>query len=834
MIGGVTRTLPSGTITFLFTDVEGSTKLLHALGAEAYAEALATHRRLLRDAFTAHGGAEVDTQGDAFFVAFPTAPGALAAAAQARDGLTSTSIRVRMGVHTGTPLLTAEGYIGPDVHKGARIAAAGHGGQILVSSATAALLPAGELRDLGVHRLKDLTAPERIYQLGAEEHPPLKTLHQTNLPIPATPFLGRDTELAELSVLLRRDDVRLVTLTGPGGTGKTRLALQAAAEAADHLPGGVWWVPLAPLRDPQLVLETTTSALGAGGDLAEHIGDKELLLLLDNFEHLVAAAVDLAPLLAGCPNLTLLVTSREPLHLDGEWEYAVDPLRRTEAVELFLTRAVAVRRDFTANGEVAQICERLDDLPLAIELAAARVRLLSPRALLERLEQRLPLLSGGTRDAPDRQRTLRATIEWSHELLTADEQRLFARLAVFRGGWTLEAAEGIAEADLDTLQSLVDKSLVRVRAESGRFWMLETIREFAIEQLEASGETDEVRRRHADHFLALAEEAEPQVRHDSLEWLDRLQAEHDNLRAALDHMEAQGDGAGVVRLAGALWRFWYQKSHFIEGRRRLETALHSDDRPTDARAKALHGASVMTLNLGDTSSSRLYAEQALALEETLGNRWGVAYASMMLGNNLAEARDESRDLAAARDRLEESARLFEEIGDEHYALISRHNQAWITGELGDRDGERSLHEGSLAKARSLGNQSIEGEALAQLGMLARDDGRLGDATAMIRQAIRLTHQRGMVLDVAKNIGRLASVLVRLDQPERAATLVGSSEALTGGLGADVAWWAGERNIETIELATAKVPQTALEDAVAAGRTLTLDEAVALALEDPEP
>ncbi|MBA2570848.1 MAG: hypothetical protein H0V04_06695, partial [Chloroflexi bacterium] len=516
-------------------------------------------------------------------------------------------------------------------------------------------------------------------------------------------------------------------------------------------------------------------------------------------------------------------------------EYSVDPLRRTEAVELFLTRAVAVRRDFTANGEVAQICERLDDLPLAIELAAARVRLLSPRALLERLEQRLPLLSGGSRDAPDRQRTLRATIEWSHELLTADEQRLFARLAVFRGGWRLEAAEGIAEADLDTLQSLVDKSLVRVRPESGRFWMLETIREFAAERLEASGETDDIRRRHADHFLALAEEAEPHVRHDSLEWLDRLQAERDNLRAALDHMEAQGDGAGVTRLTGSLWRFWYQKSHFLEGRRRLETALHSDDRPTDARAKALHGASVMTFNLGDTSSSRAYAEQALALEETLGNRWGVAYAGMMLGNNLAGARDESRDLAAARDRFQESARLFEEIGDEHYALISRHNQAiWITGDLGDRDGERRLHEESLAKARSLGNQGIEAEALAQLGMLARDDGRLEDAAAMIRQAIRLDHQRGMVLHIATDIGRLASILVRLDQPERAATLVGSSEALTGGLGADVAWWAVERNIETIELATAKVPQTAFEDVVAAGRRLTVDEAVALALEEPEP
>ncbi len=495
MMRDVRRNLPSGTVTFLFTDVEGSTRLLHALGAEGYANALAAHRRILREAFTRHGGIEVDTQGDAFFVAFPTAPGALAAADEARTALMTGPIRLRMGLHTGTPHLTDEGYVGADVHRAARIAAAGHGGQILVSAATAQLVDAGPLRDLGDHRLKDLTAPERIHQLGDEEHPPLKTLHQTNLPIPATPFLGREAELAEIASLLGRDDVRLATLTGPGGTGKTRLALQAAASAADAFPGGVWWVPLAALRDPALVLPSAATALGASGDLAEHIGDRRLLLLFDNFEHLVRAADGLAPLLAKCPNLSLLVTSREPLHLAGEHEYAVDPLTRTDAVELFLTRAVAAKRDFAANGEVAAICERLDHLPLAIELAAARVKVLSPKALLERLEQRLPLLGGGTRDAPERQRTLRATIEWSHELLSPDEQRLFARLAIFRGGCTLEAAEAVAGADLDTLQSLVDKSLLRVR-DNGRFWMLETIREYATERLEASGEPDEIRRRH--------------------------------------------------------------------------------------------------------------------------------------------------------------------------------------------------------------------------------------------------------------------------------------------------------------------------------------------------
>ncbi|HSC73600.1 MAG TPA: adenylate/guanylate cyclase domain-containing protein, partial [Gaiellaceae bacterium] len=321
--------LPSGTVTFLFTDVEGSTKLLHELGAEAYAEALAAHRRIIRDALAGHGGVEVDTQGDAFFVAFPTAPGALAAAAEARDAL---AIPVRMGLHSGTPLLTDEGYVGPDVHRAARIAAAGHGRQILVSSSTSALVDA-ELRDLGPHRLKDLSAPERIYQLGDEQFPPLKGLHQTNLPIRATPFLGREHELPQVLGLL--EGTRLLTLTGPGGTGKTRLALQASALAADGYPDGVWWVPLAPLRDPGLVLPTASQTLGGRNGPAAHIGDKRMLLLLDNFEQVVAAAPDVAELLSSCPNLDVLVTSRETLRVTAEQEYAVRPLAHQEGVGFF-------------------------------------------------------------------------------------------------------------------------------------------------------------------------------------------------------------------------------------------------------------------------------------------------------------------------------------------------------------------------------------------------------------------------------------------------------------------------------------------------------------------
>jgi predicted ATPase/class 3 adenylate cyclase len=498
------RAFPTGTVTFLFTDIEGSTKLLHELG-DAYADALAEHRRLLREAFARHRGVEVDTQGDAFFIAFARARDALAAAAEGQAALESGPIRVRMGLHTGEPLVTEEGYVGIDVHRAARIAAAGHGGQTVVSQTTYDLAGADGLRDLGEHRLKDLSAPERIFQLGEGEFPPLKTLYQTNLPIPATPFLGREPELGEVGETLARPEVRLLTLTGAGGSGKTRLALQGAAEAADDYPQGVWWVPLAPVREPDEVLTTAARAVGAAGSLEGAVGDRRLLLLLDNFEHVIEAAPNLTSLLAACPNLNLMVTSRERLQLDGEHIYPVPVLARPDALTLFATRARAVRPDFEPNEALDELCERLDDLPLALELAAARTTVLSTEQLLNRLGARLDLLRGG-RDAEVRQQTLRATIEWSYDLLDPDEQRLFARFAVFRGGCTLEAAEGICEADLDQLQSLVDKSLVRVR-DGGRFWMLETINEFADERLAESGEEDELRRRHAKFFLRLAESA---------------------------------------------------------------------------------------------------------------------------------------------------------------------------------------------------------------------------------------------------------------------------------------------------------------------------------------
>jgi predicted ATPase len=694
--------LPTGTVTFLFTDIEGSTRLLHELGDD-YAEVLAEHRRVLRQAWREHDGVEVDTQGDAFFVAFSRASDAAAAAAQAQSALAGGPVRVRMGLHTGEPLRGEEGYIGFDVHRAARIASAGHGGQVLLSQATADLVGPG-VRDLGLHRLEDLSAPERIFQLGVEDFPPLKTLHETNLPVPATPFLGREQEVDRVATLLRRPEVRLVTLTGPGGSGKTRLALQAAAAAGNDYHHGVWWVPLSSLVDPTLVDAAASQALGSEDMLAETVGDKRLLLVLDNFEHLIDAAPNVAETIVSCPHLTVLVTSREPLHIDGEWEFAVDPLREREAVALFLQRATAVRSDFTANGEVAEICRRLDCLPLAIELAAARVKVLDLPALLQRLEQRLPLLAGGSRSAPERQRTLRATIAWSYELLTPEEQATFTRLEVFAGGCTLEAAEEICEADVDAIGSLVDKSLIRHSGD--RYWMLQTIREFARECLEESGEADAVRGRHAEHYLALAERAYTERFEQSPR---RLEPENDNLRAALDHLQDQAPSR-YLQLAGALGEFWYATSQFAEGAQRLEGALASarDEGPHTARALASLGDLDMVRGQFSLAVSRL--EESIELWRGIGDETRLLDALNGLGSALVQAGEKSRALelfeqnlelarSLGHDRLfrrsldglcwvllatgqfERAEPLAEELGDDHYlADCAQHRRDYAVAE----------------------------------------------------------------------------------------------------------------------------------------------------------
>ena len=621
--------LPSGTVTFLFTDVEGSTRLLDELGEAAYAGALSDHRRVVRAACHRHGGVEVDTQGDAFLVAFPTAPGALTAASELQEALADGKVQLRVGIHTGTPLVTAEGYVGVDLHRAARIAAAGHGGQVLVSSSSASLLARRPLVDLGDHRLKDLAAAERIYQLGEREFPPLKSLYRTNLPVPATPFLGREDEIASVVALLGDSTIRLLTLTGPGGTGKTRLALQAAAEASDGFPDGIFWVALASVRDPGLV----PGAVGAAVGLREHAGRDEDdaladlagtngMLVLDNAEHLLPEIALTIARLRDLDGPTVLVTSRERLRLQGEHAWPVPPLTARDGVELFVARASAVDPAFRAMGTVDELCSRLDELPLAIELAAARTGVYSVEQLLERIGRRLDMLKG-VRDADPRQRTLRATIEWSHDLLDAEEQRALAALSVFVGGWTLEAAEEVCDADADLLESLIDKSLLRRRdaSQRPRYWMLETIREFAAERLEASNDAQDVRRRQTAWAVALADELWGMRRDErQADAFVRFEEEQGNLRAAGDYVVTARDGDEALRIVRASGFFYACVGRATHAAAELERALDLGvDVDPELRIETLRVLVFVCIRLGRRDRAVPRAEEAVALARKLGN-----------------------------------------------------------------------------------------------------------------------------------------------------------------------------------------------------------------------
>ncbi|HSG12830.1 MAG TPA: hypothetical protein VLA22_03080, partial [Gaiellaceae bacterium] len=734
------------------------------------------------------------------------------------EALASGQVQVRVGLHTGSPLLTEEGYVGDDVHRAARIAACGHGGQVLVSASTAPLVE-HELTDLGEHRLKDLSAPERVYQLGDGDFPALKSLYRTNLPVPATPFLGREAELGE--VLSRIEaGARLVTLSGPGGTGKTRLALEAALTLVPEYKAGVFWVGLASLRDPALVSETVAQTLGAKDSLAAHIGERELLLLLDNLEQVIEAAPELGSLLEACPNLTLLCTSRELLRISGEVEYAVPPLATAEAVELFCARS-----QLEASEEIAELCMRLDSLPLAVELAAARTKALTPAQILERLSQRLDLLKAG-RDADPRQQTLRATIEWSYELLSSEEQQLFSRLSVFAGGCTLEAAEEVAGADLDTLQSLIEKSLLRFSDE--RYWMLETVREYASETLAESGTAEELRGRHAEWFLALAEEADPRLWEGMPgQWLDRLDTEHDNIRAALGRLEVSGETQQVLRLAGLLWRFWNLRGHLAEGNRRLESALAADDRATPARARALNGAAAMAVRRGGTSIARKRAEEALALHRALGDELGAALSR----SYLATAAAEERDWARARQIQEECVRTYRRLGDEDDAMLATWFVAWMCRELGDYDRARELSEENLLRGRAAGNERVQGLSLDALAMLAIDEGRPHEALALLEKAYSVNGNFGGSLEVALDLCRFARALVADGRLETAARLLAKGEALCAEIGASPeSWPVLEAKLEeTLSSVRPQLDDATFTEAWEQGRALTPDEAVALAL-----
>jgi predicted ATPase/class 3 adenylate cyclase len=813
--------LPSGTVTFLFTDVEGSTKLLDELGATRYAEMLAEHRRVIRESCSRHGGVEVDTQGDAFFFAFPTAPGALAAAREAAERLEPGPIRVRTGLHTGTPLLTSEGYVGADVHRAARIAAAGHGGQVLVSAATAALAQVNTLVDLGEHRLKDLAASERVFQLAEGDFPPLKSLYRTNLPVPATTFLGRERELTDVVGLLGRDEARVVTLTGPGGTGKTRLALQAAAEAFERYPDGIWWVPLAPLRDPSAVPAQIKQSLGATVELSAHIADKRMLLLLDNFEHLLEAVQGISALLGACPHLKVLATSRELLQLRGEHAYAVPTLTDEDGTRLFLSRAMAVEGEVGDNGSVGELCRRLDNLPLALELAAARTRHLTPEQLLERLSQRLDLLKAG-RDADPRQQTLRATIEWSYELLDAEEKQLFARLSVFAGGCTLEAAEEVCEADLDTLSSLVDKSLVRRTGD--RFWMLETIREFAAERFEDSDEAETIRGRHARYFLEVAEssglsaDSELQQRHHL------VIPERDNMRTALSWAYERGEHELGLRLVVELENFWATTSP-PEGREWAAAFLEAagEDAPGELRARVLRVQGGMTHIARELEPAIELWEKSLAIHRSLGDERGVAIMLHRLSTPAAAMGDWARAKALAEESLAGHRRVGWRKG-EPQALSQLADVARVEGDL-----ERALAllEESAEIAEEVGFRWWLAGALANTAAVSLELGRIADATRHAQRSLSISHAMQDRVAVLYELAVLAEIAAVDGDRRRAGVLWGAAEAEMER--APVGRWLhGTIEPEQV-LAHADAE---FERGRAIGRETSFEDAIALALERP--
>jgi predicted ATPase/class 3 adenylate cyclase len=824
----VVRRLPTGTVTFLFTDIEGSTRLLQALGVE-YRDVLERHASLLRGAIAANGGVEVSTEGDAFFAVFESAAGAVAAAVAGQRALHEASwpgnrpVRVRMGLHTGEGVLGGDNYVGLDVHRAARIAAAGHGGQVVISSATRELVdpawPVGvALREAGTHRLKDLDRPETLFELvidGTDEaHPPLRTLETpSNLPVELTSFVGRGRELDEIEALF--EATRLVTLVGPGGTGKTRLALRAAARLQPSCADGVFFVDLAALTDPDLVAPEIARTIGVADEpgraildgLRAYLAGRELLLVLDNFEQLLPAAGVVADLFQAAPRLRLLVTSRALLNVYGERRFDVPPLAlpssddttdvtdlsANEAVGLFAQRALAARHDFALDTDVArtvaEICRRLDGLPLAIELAASRVALLEPAEILARLRQRLPVLAAGASNAPARQRTLTATIGWSYDLLDPSVQPVFRRLSIFAGGWTLEAAEAIANPDgepgstLDVLAELVGQSLVRRigdRFES-RFTMLETIRAYAANRLAEEGEAPAAGMRHSTYFRDLARRAAPHLRGaDETGWLARVDDEQDNVRAVLDRSIELGDTETGLFVAASLWRFWLLRGYLREGRARLEALLALDaPAPAVVRARAYAALGGLAYWLSDPDATEAAYESALLLAREAGDIDVEAEAIY----DLAFVPVMRFDPDEARRRFEASIAAAMRAGRDDLVAETRTSLGMFVLLGGELEAGLALIEAALAYQREQGDQFNISWTLAARGEGLRLLGRLEESQACFLEGLERNQASGNLPGIASSLNSIVSLESTAERHARAMRLKGVTLGIQSRTGA---------------------------------------------------
>jgi predicted ATPase/class 3 adenylate cyclase len=871
--------LPTGTITFLFTDIEGSTRLLQKLGGQTYGRVQDDHGRILRRAIAAGNGVEIRTEGDSFFAVFRTAEGALNAAVGAQRDLSlhswpdGSTVRVRMGMHTGEGILGAGGgdYVGIDVNRAARIAALGHGGQILLSEASSVLvenvLPSHvSIRDLGRHRVKDIDRPEHIYDLAIEglsaDFPVLtsRDAQVSNLPSQRTSFVGRERELKETSDLLGR--TRLLTLTGPAGTGKTRLALKLAADQLHRYPDGVFFVDLSVVMDQSLLMTEIAAVLRVREEpdrteldtIADYLLDRRMLLLLDNMEQIVAGAHALGELL-DATRITLVVTSRVPLHLSGEQTYQIDPLplpqpghlddperlTQCESVALFVERASAVRVGFGVTPlnavAIAEIVARVDGLPLALELVAGRVKAMSPQVLAERLRERLPLLEGGPRDVPERRRTLRGAIQWSFDLLPPDEQRLFARLAAFSGGWSLEAAEEICrEGGTDVLvplESLVESCLVqRDETPDGeiRFRMLETISEFAKDRLDQSDEAEVTRRKHAHFFRQVAEEAEPQLDGEHrISWMQYFEREHDNIRAALDWSEGTGDIETALRIASSLWRFWLQRGHLREARERLDRliALPDAQSRTAIRARGLSALGGVAFWQMDYQAMRPAYEEATQIARSLSD-------PRLLANALFE-------LSFVPILVDGDIERADEIVREALTYAVDSGEAFLTGRIwtglgylqalrGNLDGAIEAIQKATAIHRSHGESLALAENLASMAGMEFQSENSDDARRYLAEAVDIMIQAEAPLLFAPILVRLAFVANLDGRHHRAARLLGASEFMRESNGGGPPPIAMAHFGDSERDARAALGDDEFERARAEGRAMTMDEIVAFAAE----
>ncbi len=860
---GIRRDLPTGTLTFFFSDIEGSTKLVQRLGPR-WKDVLETHERLVREAFDGTGAVEVRTIGDAFFVVFPSADAAVAGAiaAQRRHGAYGWApdavVRMRIGLHTGVAELGGDDYVGIDVHLAARIAGAAHGGQIVVSEQTKALLRSpGErvaTRDLGDHRLKDVGSL-RLWQITApglaEDFPPLNSLEiPSNLPADPTSFVGREREVSDVRALVKKQ--RLVTLTGPGGTGKTRLSLRVAREATPEFIHGVFFVPLEPIREPALVAPAIAEALALREDpsrpvkeaLVERLRDRTTLLVLDNFEQVTTAAPLVGDLLKAAPRLRCLASSREVLRVYGEQEYPVPTLRDEDAVELFLERARMVKHDLAVTDEmrtaVRSICARLDRLPLAIELAAARMKVFSVDALRSRLDHSLSVLTSGARDLTERQRTLRGAIAWSYDLLPEGERAIFRRLGVFGGGSRIEAAEIVCDPEtvldtavIDALPSLVDKSLLRCADDPDgetRFTMLQTIREYGLERLSEAEGSAEVRRRHAQWILALARDMRQQLTSgEDAPVVERLAAEHENVREAIAWSIETGEAGIGLRIAEAVWRFWQQRGHLAEGRRLVERllALPAAAAPTVERAKGLTALAGLAYWQGDYAPVGAAYTEALEIFRDSGDRADLAQATY----NGAFAPLLAGDLDRARALMEESRRLYEEIGDTSGVTDANEALAATRYRAGDVRGALDHQEAVVRYRRSERNAFRLLDALTLYALLLLEAGRASEGRRVIEEALATLRRAGNVTGAVALLLICARRALQEGDAAGAARICGAIDVIREQTSS------GMTVMEVLGLPRpADEARKALGDEVyareaAAGRRLTVEEAISVALKE---